>query len=209
MRGTFVTFILIDMIIASRDEEEARERRTDELRQRLLHKLGSSINTEARRAADHAAQDAGHGRLLVRASAQRGALPSYEAFTSRSKAVADCLEPVFGDDGGRGGRGTQVARLRARRGTCTVDVVDRRLDCVENLRLASLLDTVERDLHPHARDPLHADSGEARSKDILKRDEIRPLQGERNREAVRFLGIGVRDVWIAVDEHPAPGKAPL
>lgn len=50
--GAFVTFLLLDTILASRDEQESRQKRTDELRQRLIHKLGSAINSEARRAAE-------------------------------------------------------------------------------------------------------------------------------------------------------------
>jgi len=52
MGGAFVTFILLDMILASRDEQEAQQRREEDLRRRLIGKLGSAINTEARRAAE-------------------------------------------------------------------------------------------------------------------------------------------------------------
>lgn len=50
--GAFVTFLLLDTILASRDEQESKQKRTEELRQRLIHKLGSAINVEARRAAE-------------------------------------------------------------------------------------------------------------------------------------------------------------
>jgi hypothetical protein len=52
MGGGFITFILIDMIVAQRDAHEARQERMGEMKQRLVHKLGSSINLEARRAAE-------------------------------------------------------------------------------------------------------------------------------------------------------------
>ncbi len=52
MGGAFITFILLDLIIASRDQKEARERKLGDLKARLTHKLGSSLNTEARRAAE-------------------------------------------------------------------------------------------------------------------------------------------------------------
>lgn len=52
MGGGLITFILIDMIVAQRDAQEAREHQLHDLRQRLIHKLGSSINTESRRAAE-------------------------------------------------------------------------------------------------------------------------------------------------------------
>lgn len=52
MGGGLITFILIDMIVAQRDAQDARQEQMGELRQRLVHKLGSSLNTEARRAAE-------------------------------------------------------------------------------------------------------------------------------------------------------------
>lgn len=52
MAGTFVTFILIDMIIAGREAQAAHERKMAETRHKLVQRLGSAnLNVDAHRAA--------------------------------------------------------------------------------------------------------------------------------------------------------------
>jgi hypothetical protein len=52
MAGTFLTFILIDMLMARYEAQEQIEKQEAEIRTRLIQRLGSSINDEARRAAE-------------------------------------------------------------------------------------------------------------------------------------------------------------
>ena len=52
MAGAFVTFILIDMIIARYEAQEEEASQSKYLRERLINKMSSGVNDEARRAAE-------------------------------------------------------------------------------------------------------------------------------------------------------------
>ncbi len=50
--GAFVTFILLDWLLGSHEQREALARMIEQHKERLIRQLGSSVNTEAKRAAE-------------------------------------------------------------------------------------------------------------------------------------------------------------